>query len=357
MRSALVLILLMVFAFRLSAQIADGGQTMLDEPAMKAVYQQAKRDFTNFERNHGAFVQTKNVKMHYLRWGNPADPCLIWAHGSMNSAYELKHVADSLAKAGFYVLAIDYYGHGQTPFPEQEVSLYHVADDIRYLMDHLSIERAFIGGFSRGGYIATAFYDSYPDRVLGLILEDGGSVAANTYFHQMSSEALEGKALDFTDSGDSPWAAIFESEFDAFKALYAIDGDQTDFSVYSLIKEVEGEKWSIIYSEMPSLFHLASPAQFLDLTLRPTLAPLFARSMVMMEPAVVFRNLDIPVLVLDPVSDHDSMPFEKENRALKSQHPGLVDYVLYEDTGHNIHYEHPERFTADVLRFMKKALN
>ena len=327
-----------------------------DDARLQASYKQAKEEFAAFEKEHGAFIQTENVNMHYLRWGNPANPCLIWAHGSMNSAYELMHVADSLAKAGFYVLAIDYYGHGQTPLPLQDVSLYHVADDIRFLMDHLSIERAFIGGFSRGGYVATAFYDSYPERVLGLVLEDGGSVAANTHYHKLSPEVLNRKALEFTRGKEDPWERDFETEYDAYKTLYEIDGDQTDFSVFSLINKKESGKWSVVYGDMMSLFHLGNAQQFLNLALRPSLVPLFARSMILMDPVMIFRKLHVPVLILDPVSDDDPMPFEKENLALKDQHPGLMDHIVYEDTGHNIHYEHPERFTSDVVRFMRKVL-
>src|SRR5690606_39191167 len=114
-------------------------------PSIEASYHEAKEQFSDFEKRHGRFIETKNVKMHYLTWGDSSNPCLIWAHGSMNNGYELLNIADSLAKAGFYVIAIDYYGHGQTPIPDHEVSLYHVADDIKFLMDKLSISKAFIG--------------------------------------------------------------------------------------------------------------------------------------------------------------------------------------------------------------------
>src|SRR5690606_930419 len=326
MRFFHVLLFVIGFTLPVAAQSHSSGNAWL-----KSSFRKAEKEFAAFEREHGAFIQTENVKMHYLHWGEPANPTLIWSHGSMNSGYELMHIADSLAKAGFYVLAIDYYGHGQTPIPDGEVSLYNIADDIRVLMDHLSIDRAFIGGFSRGGYVATAFFDAYPGRVLGLILEDGGSVAANTHYHKLTVEKLTDVSLNFITSESDPWNKVFQTKFDAYKALHEIDGDDT--------------------------FHLDSPESFMDLVLRPSVVPLFARSMVMMEPAVIFRNLHVPVLILDPVSVDDPMPFEKENRALKELHPDLIKHILYEDTGHNIHYEHPERFTRDVIHFMRDVLS
>ena len=75
--------------------------------------------------------------------------------------------------------------------------------------------------------------------------------------------------------------------------------------------------WEIIYSQMMKLFNLENSEQFFDLTLRPTKVPLFAKSMVVIEPQIVFRNLSVPVLILDPISENDPMPFGKENQALK----------------------------------------
>jgi len=59
-------------------------------------------------------------------------------------------IADSLIKAGYFVIAIDYFGHGQTPVPTHQVSLHHVADDIVALMEQRKIEKVVVGGWSMG---------------------------------------------------------------------------------------------------------------------------------------------------------------------------------------------------------------
>ncbi len=114
------------------------------------IFWEAKQEFRKFESEHGHFIKTPNAKVHYLTWGNPNDLPLIWSHGSFSNGYELLHVADNLVDAGYYIIAVDYYGHGQTSLPSHDVSLYHVADDIKFLMDHLKIDKAVIGGWSRG---------------------------------------------------------------------------------------------------------------------------------------------------------------------------------------------------------------
>ena len=122
----------------------------------------------------------------------------------------------------------------------------------------------------------------------------------------------------------------------------------------AIINKIDSGKWCITYSSMMSLFHLKNGQEFLDLTLRPTKVPLFARSMMMMEPKIIFRKLNVPILILDPLSKNDPFPFEKENLALKSQHSKYIDYISYPNTEHNIHYQHPAQFASDVITFLKK---
>lgn len=164
-------------------------------------YDSAKAEFDHYEKVHGGFIPTTNVKMHYLQWGNPKDIPLIWIHGSFTNGYELADLANAIVGKGYHLIAIDYYGHGLTSIPRHEVSLYHVADDIKALMDAKKFKKAVIGGWSRGGVIATAFYDTYPDRVLGLILEDGGSVSTNTNYHKMNEVQLNERVKEIFKTG------------------------------------------------------------------------------------------------------------------------------------------------------------
>ncbi|NHQ68944.1 alpha/beta fold hydrolase, partial [Elizabethkingia miricola] len=94
-----------------------------------------------------------------------------------SNAYELYEIVEQLVQLNLHVIAVDYFGHGFTSIPQKDVSIYDVADDIKFLLDKLKIKKAIIGGWSRGGSISTAFYNAYPELVQALILEDGGSVA------------------------------------------------------------------------------------------------------------------------------------------------------------------------------------
>ena len=314
-------------------------------------FQKAKIKFSAFEKTHGHFFETKNARVHYLSWGSPSGIPLIWLHGSLSSGYELLPIADKLAKAGYYVIAMDYYGHGQTKIPDHEVSLYHVADDVKYLMDSLKIDKAVIGGWSRGGFISTAFYDAYPEKVLGLILEDGGSVSINTFYHKMDSIALKNRLIEFDSQviTDTSYA----TDFDAYQAFFDKNDVGDQFELLTWIRQDKSGRW-VFGPGLWKLFNISNYKQSLDNIFRPTLVPLFAESMVIIEPKIVYRNLHVPMMILDPVSKGDLFPFETENDALKKHHPKLITHEIFEDTGHNIHAQRPEKFTQKVISFLEQ---
>jgi pimeloyl-ACP methyl ester carboxylesterase len=286
--------------------------------------------------------------------GNPKNTPLIWVHGSFTNSYELMGIAEDLVKEGYYIIAIDYYGHGLTKIPKHEVSLYHVADDINELLKLKKIKKAIIGGWSRGGIIATAFYDAYPDKVLGLILEDGGSVSTNTHYHKLSSNDLEKRVKDiFKDWQSYP---ELDNEYEAYKSFYDYSRSGTQFELLAWLIMSDNGKWSI-GTGVEKLFNMSNEKEFVDNILRPTQANLFGESMAIIEPKIVYRNLKVPMLILDPISNEDVFPYENENRQLKNQHPTLITHKIYENTGHNVHYEKPTMFVKDLGAFLKIVKN
>ena len=70
------------------------------------------------------------------------------------------------------VVTIDLRGHGESDAPLWHYSLDQAAEDVRALLDHLSIRQAVFVGLSMGGYILFALYRRHADRVKGLVLAD-----------------------------------------------------------------------------------------------------------------------------------------------------------------------------------------
>ncbi|MBB1285591.1 alpha/beta hydrolase [Flavisolibacter sp. BT320] len=348
MTNYIILFVLLVYGTHLCAQ---ENQAKTDDVQVALAYKKAKADFLRFEDVHGNFIQTRNIRMHYLTWGHSSGIPLIWAHGSFSNAYELLPVADSLVIAGYYVIGIDYYGHGQTPIPAHEVSLHHVADDIADLMDHRKIKKAVIGGWSRGCAVATAFYDAYPDRVLGLVLEDGGSVAMNNFYHRLSEDSLQKRVsrIYYKEVIDS----LYLSERAAYRVMFDTSVKSSQFDNLAWIQKTGDGRWGIGHG-LFKLFNMQTPKQFIDNIQRSTAVPLFAASAAVLEPRIIYRNLHVPMLILDPISKDDLQPFEQQNAALQRMYPHLVSHKIYENTGHNIHFERKNEFIADLGAFLKR---
>jgi 3-oxoadipate enol-lactonase len=72
----------------------------------------------------------------------------------------------------FRVITIDLRGHGESDAPLWHYTLDQAAEDVRSLLDHLSVRQALFIGLSMGGYILFALYRQAPETVKGLVLAD-----------------------------------------------------------------------------------------------------------------------------------------------------------------------------------------
>lgn len=353
MRTTLLLLAIFVRQFTASAQVDSAS---LQKANMEKLMAQYKTELAEFERSHGHWVLTPNVNMHYLTWGKRSGTPLIWSHGTFGNAYEVYGVADSLVAAGYYLIAIDFYGHGLTKIPEKEVTLYHVADDLKFLMDDLKIKKAVIGGFSRGGSIATAFYDSYPEKVIALALEDGGSVAWDVNVHKKPSEEMASEFIN-NYKNNKP-APEYNTEIEAFTRLYNNNGKKPDFrriafTFLNRLKLNRNGKWQM-NPDVDDLVCERTAEQLITAIHRPRAANnTFGASTHLVSPKIVYRNLDVPMLIFDPVSEGDSFDFGKENALLQQSHPDLVIHKVYQNTGHAVKMEHPQEFVRDMTEFLK----
>jgi len=350
---------LLVFTQSSFAQTAEKAQPLMDKAKAQELFDQAKKRYEAYEREYGGWIQTKNVRMHYLQWKNPTGTPLMWAAGTYSTAYEMAPFAEQLVKAGYRIIAIDYYGHGPTPIPKHDVSIYHVADDMAALMDSLGINQAVIGGWSRGGAIAASFYDSHPTRTLGLILVDGGSFSFLRLSDRLTDEQLQAR-IGSVKAGPTIFERSYPTEFDIFYDLIKEDSaSETTETTYGLgvlsrISQGEDKQWMYCRGLNKWLMEDNSVNRF-KIVRRPSTTTLFQWSTAALNPKIVFRNLDVPMLIIDPVSAHDQFLATDDNRELQQMFPNLVTHRIYEDTGHAAHLEHPDWFVRDATSLLQQV--
>lgn len=116
------------------------------------------------------FVQTADIRMHYLQQGSGHPVVLI--HGFPETSYEWRKQFPALVDAGYAVFAPDTRGFGQTDKPGTRATRHLLALDIINFMDALGIEKAHVVGHDWGGIIAFKVAIDWSHRVDRLALLD-----------------------------------------------------------------------------------------------------------------------------------------------------------------------------------------
>lgn len=117
------------------------------------------------------FASVNGVRIHYHVHGD--GPPLVLAHGHTATLDMWSEQVEAFA-ARYRLVLFDARGHGESEAPADPASysMDAYAEDLRCLLDHLGIERAFVGGLSMGGMVALQFALTYPQRVRALLLCD-----------------------------------------------------------------------------------------------------------------------------------------------------------------------------------------
>lgn len=111
------------------------------------------------------------VSIRYVHAGDGEPVLLIHGFGSRLEFWQATGIAAALTAAGFSVVAYDSRGHGESGklYDPAHYIDEEVLDAVR-LLDHLSIDRVHVVGYSRGAGIAGRMVTRYPDRVRSVVL-------------------------------------------------------------------------------------------------------------------------------------------------------------------------------------------
>ncbi len=110
-------------------------------------------------------------QLHYRDVGpRESRTVLLLLHQSPLSMVEFGAAQNSLAKLGIRSIAPDTPGYGLSDPPGVLPCIGGFADNLIALLDHLSVEKAVVGGHHTGACIASAFAARHPERTAGVIL-------------------------------------------------------------------------------------------------------------------------------------------------------------------------------------------
>jgi pimeloyl-ACP methyl ester carboxylesterase len=122
-------------------------------------------------------IGVSGLTLRVREWPSAGSP-IVLAHGLASNSRIWDDVAPRLAER-HHVVALDQRGHGLSDRPAESTGGFtfdKVVGDLLGLMDVLRLNRPVLVGHSWGGNVVLQCAATYPDRVGGLVLVDGGFI-------------------------------------------------------------------------------------------------------------------------------------------------------------------------------------
>ncbi|MDZ7671138.1 MAG: alpha/beta hydrolase [Gammaproteobacteria bacterium] len=267
----------------------------------------------------------RDLRMAYMDvapCGPPNGRTVVLFHGMNFFAAAYATTIDALREAGFRVLAVDRLGFGRSSKPLVHYNLHMPAHNTRALLDALDVDRAAIVGHSMGGMVATRFAATYPE---------------------LTSHVVMVNQIGLTDLRRSrPWRDPEDVYRDVLETGYQ--------DVLAGHRRYYPAGWRDEYLEWVKIQY--------GLTLGgdwPRMARVRAAQIqILYEDPVVYewQHIDSKALVIGGAEDRLTADYPAEARHV-AESLRNAELVIYPDVGHAPAFEIPERFHADLVRFLR----
>ncbi|HEX6289769.1 MAG TPA: alpha/beta hydrolase [Herpetosiphonaceae bacterium] len=261
-------------------------------------------------QSHTVTLST-GINMHYVEKGHGKGHVVIFLHGYTDSWRSFERNLPLISEK-FHVYALDQRGHGDSSKPACCYTQDDFVADVLAFMDALKIKRATIVGHSMGSFVAHQFASEYPARVERLVLIGSAPTAAG-------NEVILG-LNEFVQTLEDPIDPQFVREFQASTFYRPIPPEFLDTAVLESLK-VPASVWKQTLTGLIAEDHTAQLGQ-----------------------------ITAPTLIL--WGDHDGIFTLEEQYTLAQLIPNAT-LKVYDETGHGLHVEWPQRFVDDLEAFAR----
>lgn len=251
------------------------------------------------------------IDLPYVEQGDASGVPVLLIHGATDSwrAYEpvLPHLPDDIR-----AIAVTQRGHGDAPKPDSGYAIDDFAADVIPLLDELGVGQVVLVGHSLGSLVASRVAIDHPERLAGLVL-------AGAFGHPLGANPAMEEVRPFTALED-PVPREVAHEFQSSTLTRPLPDGMLDGFVAESLK-VPAHVWRGIFGNIPQV------------DLSDELGAITA-----------------PTLILQ--GDADAFVTQSDSDMLLDAIPGSR-LTVYENAGHAMHWEQPERFAADVVEFSR----
>ena len=266
----------------------------------------------------------QDVRMAYMDVPPASQPngrTVVLLHGMNFAGFYWAGPIEALRTAGFRVVVTDQIGFGRSSKPIIPYNFHDMALNTKRVLDHLGIAKASIVGHSMGGMLAARFAASYPDVAERVVLYSPIGVT------------------------DARWERPYRSTDEAYKATLGYTYQQA----YATIRRYfpTPAAWKPEYEKLAR--------QHYAWTLSgewPRMAMIRAllQQQVYVDPVVYdWPHIKSKALIMGGTIDGANFP--EAARHIADTIPG-AQLFLEQGAGHVLHYERPEIFNRELLKFL-----
>lgn len=261
------------------------------------------------------YADFRDMKIHYIDTGKGM-PVIVLIHGWSCDISAWRFQIAELEKK-YRVIALDLPGHGLSSKPVLKYDQPLFAESVKAVMDDAGVKKAVVMGHSMGFPVSRHFLERYPEMVSGLCIVDG-------YYQRVPEDP---EKLAEWKKMNQDFLKLFTSE-DRNKNI-------ENFLSSLFVKETSPELKKEITSGM-----LSTPAHVADSALAETSRPEAWKDV----------RSDVPTLAV--FARNKDLPTDNE-KYLKSLYPRL-EYHEWDNAGHFLMMEQPERFNSVFIKFIEK---
>lgn len=261
--------------------------------------------------------------------GQPNGHTVVLLHGMNFSGFYWAGPIEALRKEGFRVVVTDQIGFGRSSKPIIPYNFHDMALNTKRVLDHLGIKKTAVVGHSMGGMLATRFAASYPE---------------------LTERVAIYSPIGVTDARrERPYRTVDE----AYKARLAQTRDQEYQQAYGTLQRyfpMPGT-WKPEYEGLARLMYAWTlSSEWPRLAMVRTLL----QQMVYIDPVVYdWPHIKVKALVIG--GEKDGANFPERARHIANTIPG-AQLFLVPNAGHVLHFEMPDLFNRELLKFLKSDL-
>jgi non-heme chloroperoxidase len=251
------------------------------------------------------------VTLPYVEQGDDNGVPVVFVHGYSDTWRSWEPILH-LVPESIHAFALTQRGHGDATRPLAGYRPEHFATDLAAFIDGLAIGRAVIVGHSLGSSVAQRFAMDRPENVLGLVLVG----TATTW---RGNPVVAGLWESVISRLDDPVDAAFVREFQGSPRLSRA---RLETMVQESLK-MPARVWR-------DVFAVIMDADF----------------------SAELSRIQAPTLIV--WGDQDPLCSEREQEALTALIANSR-LKVYAGGGHNLHWEEPRRFAADLVTFVSNV--